>query len=251
MKAVITGASSGIGWDMAKILSDMGYEIYAVARRVDRLNKLKESLRTTVYPIVCDLSSEKECIDLYEKLKDEDIDILINNAGFGLCGKFYETDLKCEIDMINTNIKAVHILTKLFLKKFRKENKGRILNVASSAGFMMGPFLSTYYASKAYVLRISEAIDRELCEEKSNVKISILCPGPVKTEFDSVANVKFSLSGLESRYVAQYAIDKMFKGKLIIKPGFSIKLLLFFSRFLPDRLLSKITYHIQRKKYES
>ena len=248
MKALITGASSGIGRDMAKILSETGYDIYAVARRADRLQELKNELNTKVYPLVYDLSSKEQCFELYEKLKDEDIDIVINNAGFGVCGKFSEIELDREIELIDTNITAVHILTKHFYNQFKEKNKGKILNVASSAGYMMGPLLATYYASKAYVLRLSQAINRELIEDKSKVTVSVLCPGPVKTEFDKVANVKFSLSGLSSMYVAKCGIEGMFKGKSVIKPGVSIKLLLFFARFIPDTILSKITYNIQRKK---
>ena len=248
MKALITGASSGIGRDMAKILSEMGYDIYAVARRSEKLETLKNELKTNVYPLVYDLSDKNQCFKLFEELKDEDIEIVINNAGFGICGKFCDTEISRELEMINTNITAVHILTKLFCQKFKTLNKGRILNVASSAGYMMGPLLSAYYASKAYVLRLSQAIRRELIEDKSAVTISILCPGPVKTEFDKVANVRFSLKGLESMYVAKCGIEGMFKGKEVIKPGISIKLLLFFARFIPDTLLSKITYHIQHKK---
>lgn len=248
MKALITGASSGIGRDMARILSKMGYEIYAVARRENRLNELKAELKTAVYPITADLSDAEQCYAVYEKLKNEDIDILINNAGFGAFGKFCDVPLEREIDLINTNIVAVHILTKLFLMDFKKKNRGYILNVSSSAGFMIGPFLSSYYASKAYVLRLTEAISRELKNDGSSVHVCALCPGPVSTEFDSVANVRFSLGSLKSDYVAKYAIKKMFKRKTVIVPGFRMKLLIVLSKITPDRLLSKITYHIQHKK---
>ena len=248
MIAVVTGASSGIGRDIARNLSQMGYDIYAVARREDKLLELKNELKTNVYPYVADLSKPEECKKLYEDLKDKDIDVLVNNAGFGAFGEFSEIPLERETEMINTNIVSVHILTKLFLNDFKAKDKGYILNVASSAGFMMGPLLATYYATKAYVLRLTEAIYRELKEEKSNVHVCTLCPGPVKTEFDSVANVSFSISGLESDYVAKYAIKKMFKRKMLIVPGFVMKMSLLFSRFVPDKLLSKITYNIQKKK---
>ena len=195
-----------------------------------------------------DLSIEENIYALYEKLEVEDIDIFINNAGFGVFGSFTETQLKDELDMININIRTLHILTKLFTKKFLKQCYGKILNVASSAGFMAGPLLSSYYASKAYVLRLSEAVDEEMARVNKNVRVSVLCPGPVKTEFNDVAGVKFAIGGLDSRYVADYAIRKMLKGKRVIIPGFSMKLLVFFSRFIPGKLLTKITYHIQRKK---
>lgn len=248
MIALVTGASSGIGKDIARTLSKMGYDIYAVARREDKLNELKNELETKVYPYVADLSKSEECKRLYEDLKDKDIDVLVNNAGFGAFGEFMSIPLERELEMINTNIVSLHILTKLFLKDFKFKNKGYILNVASSAGFMMGPLLATYYASKAYVLRLTEAIHRELKQAKSDVHVCVLCPGPVKTEFDSVANVKFSMSGLESDYVAKYAVKKMFQRKMLIVPGLTMKMSLLFSRFVPDALLSKITYNIQKKK---
>ena len=150
--------------------------------------------------------------------------------------------------MININIRSLHILTKLFTQKFLKQGYGKILNVASSAGFMAGPLLSSYYASKAYVLRLSEAVDEEVRRVNKNITVSVLCPGPVNTEFNDVAGVSFALGGLSSQYVAGYAIKKMLKGKRIIIPGFSMKLLVFFSRFVPEKLLTKITYNIQRKK---
>lgn len=251
MKALITGASSGIGRDIARYLSSLGYEIYAVARREERLNELKAELKTPVHPITADVSNYDECIKLYESLKGENIDILVNNAGFGAFGRFSQIPLETEIQMINTNITALHILTKLFLRDFKEKNKGYILNVASSAGFMMGPLLATYYASKAYVLRLSQAISRELENEGSRVKISVLCPGPVNTEFDSVANVRFSLRGLSSEYVAKYAVKKLFKGKTVIIPGFKMKAAVVLSKLVPDNLLSAITYHCQHKKEKS
>lgn len=251
MKALITGASSGIGRDIARYLSSLGYEIYAVARREERLNELKAELKTPVHPITADVSNYDECIKLYESLKGENIDILVNNAGFGAFGRFSQIPLETEIQMINTNITALHILTKLFLRDFKEKNKGYILNVASSAGFMMGPLLATYYASKAYVLRLSQAISRELEQEGSRVKISVLCPGPVNTEFDSVANVRFSLRGLSSEYVAKYAVKMLFKGKTVIIPGFKMKAAVVLSKLVPDNLLSAITYHCQHKKEKS
>ena len=248
MLALITGASSGIGREFAVELSKLGYDIIAVARRTERLEKLKNQLETEVTVISCDLSDKQNCIDLYEKVKNMPVDIVINNAGFGVYGEFVDTELERELDMISTNVTAVHILTKLFVNKFLSEGQGRVLNVASSAGYMMGPFLSSYYASKAYVLRLSQAIDRELKEKKIPVRVQTLCPGPVDTEFDKCADVKHSLSGLTSNYVAKYAIAKMFAGKSVIVPGFGIRLSLLMSRLVPDNLLSRINYRIQKKK---
>ena len=144
MKALITGASSGLGADMARILYKKGYELILVARREDRLAALKAELGDGIKIIACDISGEENAKALYEATKDENIDILINNAGFGLFGDFACCDTKTEMDMVDLNIKTLHILTKLFLKDFKKKNSGHILNVASSAGLMPGgPLMAT------------------------------------------------------------------------------------------------------------
>jgi len=214
MKALVTGASSGIGRDMARYLSNLGYDIIAVAQRESRLIELKNELKTNVQVIPMDLSNKDNCIKLHEMVKDQNIDLLVNNAGFGVFGIFDETDLEKEIKLINTNITALHILIKLFLKDMEEKNSGRILNVSSIASFAPGPLMVAYYSSKAYVLRLSQAIYKELKKKKSNVHISILCPGPVATEFNDVAGVHFSLKPLSSEYVAKYAIDKTLKNNL-------------------------------------
>lgn len=248
MKALITGASSGIGKDMAIYLSSLGYDLILVARRKDRLEELKKQLKTDVKIIKLDLSVEKNCYKLYNQVKKEDIDILINNSGFGLFGMFNKTDLDKELEMIDVNIKAVHILTKLFLKDFVKKDSGHILNVASSAGFLAGPRLNTYYATKNYCLKLTMAIYEELRRQNSHVKVSALCPGPVNTEFNKVAKGKFTIKGLSSQKVAKIAVDGMLKNKLIIIPGLSTKLGIFFTRFLPYKLQLKIIYNIQKRK---
>lgn len=250
MKALITGASSGIGKDIAKILDRMGHKVYLVARREELLIDLAKELSNEPESIVCDLSKKENAIKLYDDLKDEGVDILINNAGFGLFGEFLETDLSKELEMIDVNIVALHILTKKFLADFKKRNSGYILNVASSASFLPGPLMATYYATKAYVQRLTLAIYEELRKKKSNVKVSVLCPGPVDTEFNSVAGVKFNLSSLKSVEVAEYAVRRMFKKKPLIIPGKLIKLGVFFQRFLPMKLLIKISYRIQKSKDE-
>ena len=248
MKALITGASSGIGKDMARYLSSLGYDLILVARRKTYLENLKKELSTNVKIIPYDLAVQDNLDNLWNEVKDEDIDLLINNAGFGLFGEFDKTDLDREFEMIDVNIKALHYLTKKFLIKFKKEDKGRILNVASSAGFMAGPKLSTYYASKNYALRLSEAIYEELKVAKSNVHISCLCPGPVDTEFNKVAHGEFHTKSLTSEYVAKYAIDHSLKNKLYIIPSFRMKAAIFLTRLVPRKLLLKITYLIQDRK---
>ncbi len=248
MKALITGASSGIGLDIAKYLALKKYELILVARNKDKLEKLQEILPTKVTIIVADLSNEQKVKELYILTKRENIDILVNNAGFGDFGYFTETELTKELNMINTNIKAVHILTKSFLKDMEQKNSGYILNVASSAAFQPGPLMSTYYATKSYVYQLSEAIYYEQKRKKSNVHISVLCPGPVETNFNQVAGVKFGIKPLKSNAVAKYAIDQMFKNKMLIIPGFKMKCAKFFSRFLSDKYLLRVTYKIQKKK---
>ena len=181
MKALITGASSGIGREIARQLSAMGIDVILVARRMTRLQELKEELEGNVQIICMDLRDALSCRMLYERLREEDIDILVNNAGFGVYGAFDETDLDKELAMIDVNVRAVHILTKLFLRDFIARDYGYILNVASIAGYLPGPLMAGYYASKAYVLRLSEAIYGELRRKKSNVHITALCPGPVQT----------------------------------------------------------------------
>lgn len=246
MKALITGASSGIGRDMAKILAQKGYDLVLVARDQEKLNSLKNELNTNIKIVTMDLSIEDNCKKLHAE--NPDIDLLINNAGFGDCGNFTHTNLDKEINMINTNITAYHILTKLYLIDMKKVNKGHILNVASIAGFMPGPLMSTYYATKSYIVRLSEGIREELNKEKSNVKISILCPGPVKTNFNKVANVKFALKEKNSYEVAKYAIDNL--NKFYIVPGLDIKFAKLGAKLFPSSLIAKITYMVQKKKLQ-
>ena len=246
MKALITGASSGIGRDIARYLSKLGYDLVIVARRKENLEILKKELNTNVEIVCLDVSEKENCIKLFEEHKD--IDILVNNAGFGLFGHFDSTDLEKELSMIDTNVVAVHILTKLYVQEMEKRDSGYILNVASIAGFMAGPLMATYYATKNYVVSLSRAIRKELKKEKSNVKISVLCPGPVKTEFNDVAGVRFCIRGVTSKYVAKYAIDKMLKGKEIILPSFKIKCVKFLSKISPDNLVTEVSYHTQKSK---
>lgn len=248
MIALITGASSGIGKSIAINLSKRGYDLILVARRKEKLEDLKKKLNTTVEIISLDISNTNNCIDLYNKVKNNDIDILINNAGFGIFGEFRKTSLDKELELIDTNIKAVHILTKLFLNDFIQKDKGYILNVASSAAFMSGPLMSSYYASKGYVLKLTEAISEELKINKSNVYIGCLCPGPVDTEFNKIANVEFGVKAITSDEVANYALNKMFRKKIIIIPSMKMKLACTMSRFIPRKLLLKITYRIQKRK---
>ncbi len=248
MKALVTGASSGIGLEIAKYLDELGYHLILVARNKEKLEDLASRLKHKAKIIVMDIETESNIKSLYVLTKNEDIDILVNNAGFGDFGYFTETDINKELEMIDLNIKSVHMLTKMFLKEMVKKDSGYILNVASSASFQPGPLMATYYSTKAYVLRLTEAIAYELKKQKSKVHISCLCPGPVDTNFNTVAGVNFAVKPLSAEKVARYAVDQMLKNKLVIIPGFKMKCARFFGRFISDKKLMAITYKIQEKK---
>ncbi len=245
-KALITGAGSGMGKDMAIILAEKGYDVVLVSRDEEKLKQTAKCIPTNAEIIPLDLSSRKNCMELYSKVRD--IDVLVNNAGYGLYGEFDSTSLKDEMNMLDLNVSAVHILTKLYLKDFLKRNKGYILNVASLASFGVGPLMSTYYATKAYVYSLSMAVHEELRVKRSKVGVSVFCPGPVDTGFNKRAGVKFTLRPLESRYAAQRAIKGMFRRKAVIFPSFENRLTAFFCRFMPMKLVPKVCYKIQKKK---
>lgn len=248
MKALVTGASSGIGYEISIYLSRLGYDIIAVARDQERLEKLKAEAAGDVQIISMDLGQEDNCMELYERVHSQNIDILINNAGFGVFGEFIKTDLERELSMIHTNISALHILTKLFFRDMEAKNKGTIMNVASIAGFMPGPMMAGYYASKAYVIRLTQAIREEILVRKSNVHVCLLCPGPVNTRFSQTAEFEKDLKGLSAPFVAKYAVDRMLKGKFMIVPGGGVKAARVLAKMFPDSLTAKGAYYMQRKK---
>ncbi len=248
MKALITGATSGIGMSMARILSAEGFGLILTGRNKAMLERLREELGEGTEIIAADLSEKEEVYRVYSFCRGKGVDMLINNAGFGIFGRFSDTDLEAELDMINVNVTAVHMLTKLFLRDFRRQGRGKILNVASSAGFMTGPLMSGYYASKNYVVRLSLAVAEELRREKSPVTITLLCPGPVDTDFNNRAGVSFSVKPVSADYAARCGIDSAMRGRLICIPGLTVRAGVFASRFVPHSLLSRITYNIQRNK---
>ena len=199
MKVLITGASSGIGREMAKLLTNDYDDFVLVGRNIERLEETKNQLldiksNLNIKIVSADLTDKNSCVNIHNDNKN--VDLLINNAGFGDYGFFDETNLDKDISMIETNILSLHILTKLYLKDMVEKNSGHILNIASIAGFFPGPLMTTYYATKNYVVRLSEGIREELKRKKSKVKISILCPGPIKTNFENTANVKFNFNGV-------------------------------------------------------
>ena len=247
--AVITGASAGLGTEFAKQLADKGYKLILTARREDRLKNLAESLPVECVIIPADLSRKEECLRFFDLIKEYKIDIFINNAGFGDCNSFLESDLDMELDMVDVNVKAMHILFKKMLQKFQAENRGYILNVASSAGLLpAGPYMATYYATKAYVSSLTQAVAQELKEMGSRVYVGALCPGPVDTEFYDVANVEFTLKGISARYCVEYAIKQMIKRQTVIVPTLFMKASTTAGRLAPRNLAIKITSGQQRKK---
>ena len=246
---VITGASSGIGTEFAKRFAKEGYKLVLIARRKERLEELSKNVETECIIITADLSDMNECKRVAEELKSVEVDVFVNNAGFGYCGETLNIENDIELNMIDLNVKAMHLLAKLMLERMVKADKGYILNVASSAGLLpAGPYMSSYYATKAYVTSYTKGVAEELRRRKSNVYVGCLCPGPVDTEFNKVANVEFALKGITPYFCANYAVTQMFKRKITIVPAFKMKALVVLSRFLPSSVYIRIAAKQQRKK---
>jgi len=247
--ALITGASSGIGKEFARRYAENGYRLILTARREDILEQLREELKTEIVVIPADLSDEKQCFELLKKLKDEVIDVFINNAGFGLAGSFLTTDVEREINMIKVNDIAMHIMFKGVLQKMDARGSGTILNVASSAGlFPGGPYMAGYYASKAYVVSLTRAVVQELKEKGSKVHVCALCPGPVDTDFNRNADVVFSLKGISASQCVSECLKEMNRKKTVIVPSVLMKAAVSLSKLVPAGLLTAMTGHQQKKK---
>ena len=246
MKALITGASSGIGREMAVLLAKKGWELVLVARRKEKLDEVKRQLKgTKVTLISADLSRKQSCLQLYQQCRGMDIDLLVCNAGFGVYGDFTQTELQKELELINTNITAVHILTKLFLRDFVRRGFGRVLLTASAAGFFPGPGMAAYYASKHYVLCLGQSLYEELRRRHSRVTVSVLCPGPVQTDFARVADVRFLMKPKSVRAVAAAGLQGALRGKLYILPGAPVRAAVFARRFTSDKRLARIVAAFQ------
>ncbi|MCR5585458.1 MAG: SDR family oxidoreductase [Lachnospiraceae bacterium] len=246
---LITGASSGLGREMARIVSKDAHKLILVGRNTERLKELKSELVKAggdleVVTEAMDLGVHENCEKLHENYSD--VDLLINNAGFGDFGDFDKTSLDKDVQMIETNVIALHMLTKLYLKDMIEKDSGHILNVASIAGFMPGPLMATYYATKAYVVRISEAIRQELKRKGSKVGISILCPGPVSTNFAKNANISFLFMGSDVHWVAEYALKHL--NRFYIVPKLYVKVSRIAIRFIPTALTARIIYFLQSKR---
>lgn len=248
--AVITGASSGIGLEFARQLAEKGYALILTARKEDKLKKVAETMDAEYEILIADLEQEEECYRFFEQIKERDIEVFINNAGFGDCGYFTETDLSKELAMIQVNVKAMHILMKLMLQKMKRQGYGYLLNVASSAGLMhAGPYMATYYATKAYVASMTQAVAVELRQAKSPVYVGCLCPGPVNTGFNKVANVEFALKGISPEECVSYAMKKMLARKVVIVPTMIMKLAVFACHITPRAFSTRITARQQKKKF--
>ena len=257
MFALVTGASAGIGMEIAKYLAVKGYDLILTARREDRLKKLRRQIlekypERKVLVIPADLSKREECTGLFEEscrlAGSANIDFVVNNAGMGVYGRFLDTDLEKELTLIDLNVTSVHILSKLFLREMVKNGHGVLLNVGSCAGFTSGPTFSSYYASKNYVVRLTEAIHEELRQAHSPVKVSCLCPGPVATAFNENSGVLVSGRQITARQAAREGVDGALAGKMLVIPGTKMKLVTAASHLLGEHLSTVINYHIQKKK---
>ena len=252
---LITGASGGIGYDLAMLTAADGKNLVLVARSADKLNLLAETIRKSHNPevisIPVDLSVEAGVNKLITELTDKNIqiDTLVNNAGFGDFGDFSKADLDKNMEMIRLNISALTQLTHFALQGMLKNGNGRIMNVASTAAFMPGPGMAVYYASKGYVLSFSEAITREL--KGSGVTVTTLCPGPTDTSFAIAAGLGKSLmhrilSPATSINVAKAGYKAMMRGKAIEIPGITNKLSTMSPRFSPRSMVRNMIYSIHK-----
>ncbi len=257
---LITGASTGIGKELSYIFARNGYDLILVARNSDQLKKIKEEIEESyhrrVFIIARDISESAAPEFVFNKVSKEfkmPLDVLVNNAGFGLYRRFEETDINRELNMIDLNIKALTHLTKLFLPEMLERGGGKIMNVASVAGFMPGPLMSVYYATKAYVVSFTLALHQEL--HKKGIAVSALCPGPTKTEFTQRAqleHLKFfkgnSFFIHDAKSVAIIGFNGLMNGKPVIIPGLLNKLTVQMLRFLPGTLVRGLTRRVMEKR---
>ena len=246
---LITGASSGIGMEFAKLFAQDGSNLVLVARRKNKLHQLSEELKTKygikAYVLPKDLSKKSASIEIFDHLREKsiEIDIVVNNAGFGTKGAIVDLDIEHQLDMIQVNVMALTNLTRLFLPRMVKRGSGGVLNVGSVAGFQPGPHLAVYCATKAYVLLFTEALAEEI--RNSNIKISCFAPGPVKTEFGEKSYLRNSLlfkimRPLNVEPTVKVAYKGFRKGEVIITPGFKAKIMAFLNRLTPRFIVRKI-----------
>lgn len=255
--AVITGASGGIGYELAIQFAKNGFDLVLIARRQVLLeqfaHELQQQFKIRTYPIVIDLTSAGSVEKLYEQIKalNRPVDVLINNAGFGYFAFFPESDINKTLQMLQMNITALTHLTRLLVEDMVERKSGKIMNVASTAAFQPGPLMAVYYASKAYVLSFSLALDREL--QTSGIQVSALCPGATETGFKAVAELENSqlfdklkpMGIMTPEEVAAIAFKKFRRGKRIIIPGFMNKVVVFTNRLFPRKFMAKIIHKMQ------
>jgi uncharacterized protein len=256
MNALITGASSGIGLELARIFAQNGHDVVLVARHEEKLQALAAELaarNVRAQAIAIDLAAHDGAASLVAQLQARgiDVDILVNNAGFGLYGPFVETALATELSMIQLNVVALTELTKRLLPGMIARRRGRIMNVASTAAFFPGPLMAVYYATKAYVLSFSEAIANEL--EGSGVTVTALCPGPTASGFQAAASLEQSklVAGKTlptAREVAQDGFDAVMAGRPLVVTGLSNKLLVLTPRFFPRRAIARVVRAAQERR---
>jgi len=250
--ALITGATSGLGYEFVKLFANDGYNLVLVARNEKRLKEIQQSytnIEVTIIPK--DLSVQGAAKEVFEEIENrgKDIDVLVNNAGFGLMGKFDELDIQKQLNMIQLNVSALSELTYYCLQKMKQRNSGRILNVASTAAFQPGPLMAVYYATKAFVLSFSEALVEEL--SGSSITVTTLCPGATKTNFGSVASVegtKMFSSAMASDIVAQSGYNALMNGKRVIITGGFNKAGAIGAKFMPRSIAAKIAKYVAGEK---
>ncbi len=247
-KALITGASSGIGKEFAFLLGSRGYDLVLVSRNKEKLSLIAEEIEksygVSADIIKKDLSEQGSAFELYEALKGERIDILINNAGFGKYGEFLKFSPEDYLKMVNLNVLTVTLLTRLFGEDMAKTGRGKILNVSSTAAFQPLPHFAVYAATKAYVLTLSEALHCEL--KRKGVTVTTLCPGPTKTNFGKTAETHgtkmFNPAGLaDPKVVAEQGLEALFEGKPLVITGAQNRVVAFLAKTLPFSVVLKIS----------
>ncbi len=254
---LLTGASSGIGWELAKIFAERGYSLVLVARREGELQRLAQELRrdhgVEIRVLPKDLERSEAPDEIFDELKKQkiEIDVLVNNAGFGLHGYFHEQDPQKILALLQVNVVALTRLTRLFLEPMLQRAGGQILNVASTAAFQPGPLMAVYYASKAYVLHFSEALDKEL--SGTGVRVSTLCPGPTESEFQQRAGMEnvalFQVNHvMDSATVARQAYQGLSSGKRVVVTGWTNRLLSNIVRWAPRNWVLSVVKRINSRR---
>lgn len=249
--ALITGATSGLGYEFVKLFANDGYNLILVARNKEKLEDIKKTYTNVEVTVIAkDLSVSGAAKEVFQEVNKNgiDIDVLVNNAGFGLMGKFDELDIHTQMEMIQLNITTLTELTYYFLPSL-KEKRGRILNIASTAAFQPGPLMAVYFATKAFVLSFSEALVEELRD--FNVTVTTLCPGATKTNFGTVANLegsKMFSRAMEPDQVAKKGYQAMMRGKRVIVTGGLNKAGAIGTKFMPRSVTAKIAKYVTEEK---